>query len=127
GDQVHLQQVVLNLILNGVDAMQAVPASRRQLRIATARCEGGVEITVGDSGPGMTPAAAAHLFESFYTTKPDGLGLGLSIARSIIDAHGGTIAVDARSGRGANFRVFLPAPARGESRPRAVAAKQAGG
>jgi PAS domain S-box-containing protein len=123
GDQVHLQQVVLNLILNAVDAMEAVPVSRRRLNIRTARSEtGGVEITVSDAGIGISPEAAAHLFDSFYTTKPEGMGLGLSIARSIIEAHRGTIQVEPRAGEGACLKVCLPVqPDKAEAGLRAVA------
>ena len=127
GDQVHLQQVVLNLILNAVDAMEGVPASRRRLDIRTARSEtGGVEITVSDTGIGISPEAAAHLFDSFYTTKPEGMGLGLSIARSIIEAHRGTIRVEPRAGEGACLKVCLPVqPDKAEGGLRAVAGGRA--
>ena len=109
GDQVHLQQVVLNLILNGVDAMSEVPASRRRLGIRTARREGGgVEVSVWDSGPGIAEEHAQLLFDSFFTTKSNGMGLGLSIARSIIEAHGGTIRAETRREGGARFSFFLP-------------------
>jgi signal transduction histidine kinase len=119
GDQVHLQQVVLNLILNGVDAMKTVPVARRHLRIRTARSDaGGIEVTVRDSGPGIAPEVVRHLFESFYTTKSEGMGLGLSIARSIMEAHGGSIHVETRAGEGASFRIFLPArPAKAAGAP----------
>src|SRR5262249_53007834 len=109
GDQVHLQQVVLNLVLNAVDAMQAVPAQRRRLSVRTARAAGGsVEIIVADTGPGVAAGVLEHLFDSFYTTKPEGMGLGLSIARSIIEAHRGTIQVETRAEEGTSFRVSLP-------------------
>ncbi|HKA42872.1 MAG TPA: MASE1 domain-containing protein [Burkholderiales bacterium] len=109
GDQVHVQQVVLNLILNGVDAMADTPAARRRLRITTARCEsGGVEVSVTDSGPGIAHDQAEDLFASFYTTKPDGVGLGLSIARSIVEAHGGAIWAETRPEGGARFSFVLP-------------------
>ena len=117
GDQVHLQQVVLNLILNGVDAMVAVPDGRRRLGIRTARRDAGVEIVVMDSGPGISADDARHLFDSFFTTKPSGLGLGLSIARSIVEAHGGTIRAESRPEGGASFSVFLPGQAGGTPRP----------
>ncbi len=127
GDQVHLQQVVLNLILNAVDAMEAVPVSRRRLDIRTARSEtGGVEITISDTGIGISPEAAAHLFDSFYTTKPEGMGLGLSIARSIIEAHRGTIRVEPRAGEGACLKVCLPVqPDKAEGGLRALAGGRA--
>ena len=110
GDQVHVQQVVLNLILNGVDAMSAIPPARRRLRIHTARHEiGGAEVVVRDSGPGIAPEHAERLFHSFFTTKAEGMGLGLSIARSIVEAHGGTIRAETHPEGGASFSFFLPA------------------
>jgi signal transduction histidine kinase len=117
GDQVHLQQVVLNLILNGVDAMSALPAGKRRLGIATARREAGVEVTVWDSGPGIAAEDLGRLFDSFFTTKPNGLGLGLAIARSIVEAHGGSIRAETRPEGGASFSCFLPGQV-GAHRPR---------
>jgi signal transduction histidine kinase len=108
GDQVHLQQVMLNLILNGVDAVSALPAGKRRLSIATARRDAGIEVAISDSGPGIAAEDAAHLFDSFFTTKPHGLGLGLSIARSIVEAHGGSIRAETQAGGGASFIFFLP-------------------
>jgi signal transduction histidine kinase len=108
GDRVHLQQVVLNLVLNGMDAVAAVEESERRIAVGTATLWNGVQITVADNGAGIDPAIAPRLFESFATTKARGLGLGLSIARSIVEAHGGTIAAEAAVGRGTVFRVVLP-------------------
>jgi PAS domain S-box-containing protein len=109
GDQIHLQQVVLNLILNGIEAMEDTPVSRRRFGIGTERAAtGGVEVTVWDSGPGIAPDCAEQLFESFFTTKPNGMGLGLSIARSIVEAHGGTIRAATRREGGASFSFVLP-------------------
>jgi PAS domain S-box-containing protein len=109
GDHVHLQQVVVNLILNAAEAMAEVPASRRRLTIRTARSDdGAVEVTVADSGPGIAPEAVECLFDSFFTTKSTGMGLGLSIARSIVEAHGGTIWAETRPEGGACFRIVLP-------------------
>ncbi|MGZ5148364.1 MAG: sensor histidine kinase, partial [Burkholderiales bacterium] len=108
GDRIHAQQVLLNLIQNAADAMADSPSSRR-LEIRTApSADGGVEIAVSDSGRGIPADRMKRLFESFYTTKKEGMGLGLSIARSIVEAHGGRILAENRSGGGATFRVFLP-------------------
>jgi C4-dicarboxylate-specific signal transduction histidine kinase len=109
GDQVNLQQVMLNLIMNGVDAMADTPAPRRQLGIRTERTDAeGVAVTVWDSGPGIAPDQVQYLFNSFFTTKPHGMGLGLSIARSIVEAHGGTIEAETRREGGASFTFSLP-------------------
>ncbi len=111
GDRVHLQQVVLNLVLNGMDALtrHGDGAGGGRITVATAALGDRVEITVSDNGPGIDPAIASRVFESFATTKPKGLGLGLSIARSIVEAHDGTIEVVAGRERGSVFRVALPA------------------
>lgn len=110
GDRVHLQQVILNLVLNAMDAVAPLPSRTRRVRVGTAPVAGRVEITVSDNGPGIDPAIAARLFGSFVTTKANGLGMGLSIARSIVEAHGGRIEAGDRSGGGAQFRVILPLP-----------------
>jgi len=92
GDRVQLQQVVLNLILNAVESMSSVDGARRELSIGTGRREADeILVAVRDSGPGIDPEHLQRVFDSFYTTKPDGMGLGLSICRSIIDAHGGRL------------------------------------
>ena len=110
GDRVQLQQVVLNLILNAVEAMSSVDGARRELSISTER-RGADEVlvTVRDSGPGIDPDHLERVFNSFYTTKPSGIGLGLSICRSIIDAHGGRLWAAANEPRGAAFQFTLPA------------------
>jgi signal transduction histidine kinase len=108
GDPVQLQQVVLNLIVNAVQAMGAVAERPRELFITTARAEpNGVLVTVKDSGPGVAPASIERSFTAFYTTKPDGLGMGLSICRSIIEAHGGRLWVTANLPRGAIFHFTV--------------------
>lgn len=107
GDRIQLQQVILNLILNAVEAMSDVEGTR-ELHISTKRqAPNSVLVTVRDSGPGLDPRSADHLFEAFYTTKPSGLGMGLSICRSIIEAHGGRIWVTANEPRGAVFQFAL--------------------
>ena len=92
GDRVQLQQVILNLLINAVQAMSGLSGGARELLISTERTEpDGVLVVVKDSGPGIAPETHEHLFEAFYTTKAGGLGLGLSICRSIIEAHGGRL------------------------------------
>jgi PAS domain S-box-containing protein len=109
GDRVQLQQVVLNLLLNAVEAMSSVEAGARELLISTEQDHTGVLVAVRDSGPGIHPEHLERVFESFYTTKPRGTGMGLSICRSIIDAHGGRLWAEANEPRGAIFQFTLPA------------------
>src|SRR5262249_3283381 len=92
GDRVELQQVAVNLILNAIEAMSGTTDGPRKLRVRTAISDGnGALVAVMDSGPGLPPASIERLFEPFYTTKPGGLGIGLSICRSIIETHGGRL------------------------------------
>src|SRR5262249_25572094 len=108
GDRVQLQQVVLNLILNAVEAMGSVEAGARELLIRTEQDHTGVLVAVRDSGPGIDQTHLERVFEAFYTTKSSGLGMGLSICRSIIDAHGGRLWAEANEPRGAVFQFTLP-------------------
>jgi PAS domain S-box-containing protein len=108
-DRVQLQQVVLNLILNAVEAMGSVEAEPRELLISTEQHHTGVLVAVRDSGPGIDPAHLERVFEAFYTTKSRGVGMGLSICRSIIDAHGGRLWAEVNEPRGAVFQFTLPA------------------
>ena len=99
----------MNLILNAIEAMAGAGAEVRDLVIATESSPGGLRVTVGDSGPGIAPEDRERVFQSFYTTKSSGVGIGLSICRSIIDAHGGRLWADAHEpGGGAAFRFTLP-------------------
>jgi PAS domain S-box-containing protein len=108
-DRVQLQQVLLNLIVNALDAMSAPNVGPSQLLISTGKGEtSGVLVAVQDSGPGLEAAMLERVFESFYTTKPTGLGLGLSICRSIIEAHGGRLWASTNQLRGATFQFTLP-------------------
>jgi PAS domain S-box-containing protein len=107
GDRVQLQQVLLNLIINAMEAMRDIGEEERELLISTCNEPDGVSIAVQDSGPGLAPATLDHLFDAFYTTKPGGLGLGLSICRSIIETHGGRLSAKANVPRGAIFEFSL--------------------
>jgi hypothetical protein len=107
GDRVQLQQVVLNLVMNGIDAIDA-PGLARELHIASRREGAEVQIRVEDSGAGIDPEIAARIFDPFFTTKPRGLGMGLSISRSIVEAHEGRLWSTARAGQGACFQFALP-------------------
>lgn len=107
GDPVHLQQVLLNLIINAMDAMKDVPVAERQLTITTRAHGRNAQVEVIDTGSGIDSSVLPQLFDSFYTTKPDGMGLGLSIARAIVQTHGGNIWVENRD-RGAAFRFTVP-------------------
>jgi len=109
GDRVQLQQVLLNLIINAIEAMRDVGEEERELLIGTRNEPDGVSVEVRDSGPGFAPETLERVFEAFYTTKPDGLGMGLSICRSIIEAHGGRLWASANLPRGASFQFALPA------------------
>jgi PAS domain S-box-containing protein len=109
GDRVQLQQVMLNLIVNAVEAMSATSMGPRELLISTAAdSSNGVSIAVRDSGPGLPPVEVKRVFDPFYTTKAHGLGMGLSICRSIVEAHGGRLWASANAPRGAAFQLVLP-------------------
>jgi len=109
GDRVQLQQVILNLILNAVQAMSGVSEKSRELRISTEQeASGAVLVTVQDSGPGLNPESVARVFDAFYTTKPQGMGIGLAVCRSIVEAHGGKLWATANEERGATFQFTLP-------------------
>jgi two-component system, LuxR family, sensor kinase FixL len=111
GDRVQLQQVVFNLVLNAVEAMSSVrDGGCRELLVSTEQCPPhNVIVAVRDTGPGIDPLNRERAFEAFYTTKSNGMGLGLSICRSIIEAHGGRLSASNNNGAGATFQVILPA------------------
>ncbi|WP_052518262.1 sensor histidine kinase [Archangium violaceum] len=108
GDGVQLQQVVLNLCINALDAVSHCPPGQRRVWVRTQRSRGRVELVVEDTGVGLTDAALERLFEPFFTTKREGLGLGLSISRSILEVHHGRLQAEHRPGGGALFRCTLP-------------------
>jgi signal transduction histidine kinase len=108
-DRVQLQQVILNLIINGIEAMSGLGDGRRELLISSANHEdAGVLVAVRDSGVGLDSASLDQLFDAFYTTKPGGMGMGLAISRSIIEAHGGRLWATATEPSGAVFQFTLP-------------------
>ena len=109
GDRVQLQQVVLNLVLNAVEAMSSVEGVRKLSINTDQNKAGGILVAVRDSGPGIDPEQLDRVFEPFYTTKTSGVGMGLSICRSIIGAHGGRLWVDANQFGGTVFQFTLPA------------------
>jgi len=110
GDRVQLQQVVLNLILNALQAMGAASEGPRQVMITTRQIDlKDLYVGVQDTGPGLSPGTLSRLFEPFYTTKPNGMGMGLTICRSIVEAHGGRLWASACQPRGALFQFAIPA------------------
>jgi C4-dicarboxylate-specific signal transduction histidine kinase len=107
GDPVQLQQVLINLIVNAIEAMRTSTDRTRELRIRSANNADGILVQVQDSGPGIAPELADHIFEPFFTTKAEGTGMGLSISRSIIESHGGQLSIVPGS-QGAVFQFTLP-------------------
>jgi C4-dicarboxylate-specific signal transduction histidine kinase len=108
GDRVQLQQVLLNLIMNSVEAMRGVTERNRELAVSSTVEQGSVLVSVKDTGAGLDPSAAERMFQPFFTTKPDGLGMGLAICRSIVEAHGGRLWVSPRTPHGADVRFTVP-------------------
>ena len=108
-DRIQLQQVILNLVMNAIEAMSGTVHGPRELRVTSEKVEPrDVLIAVCDSGPGLDPNSFNHLFEAFYTTKPQGLGMGLAISRSLVEAHGGRLWATANVPHGAVFQFTLP-------------------
>ena len=108
GDRIQMQQVLINLVLNAMDAVADQPEARRMVSVTVAQSESGAVLTVRDRGQGIAPEHQARLFESFFSTKPSGMGLGLSISRSIVEAHGGRVSADSDPVEGTVFRAELP-------------------
>jgi C4-dicarboxylate-specific signal transduction histidine kinase len=110
-DRVLLQQVILNLVINAIEAMSSMREGSRELLICTEKVESNSAlVAIRDSGPGLAPKSINQLFEAFYTTKLHGMGIGLSICRNIVEAHGGQIWASANEPRGAIFQFTLPLP-----------------
>jgi C4-dicarboxylate-specific signal transduction histidine kinase len=108
GDRVQLQQLLLNLFVNAADAMNGIPPAERRLTITTQRAGACVDVCVADCGPGITAADADNVFEPFWSTKANGMGIGLAICRSIAKAHHGSLTVSNAAQGGAVFRALLP-------------------
>ncbi|MBX5170355.1 PAS domain S-box protein [Rhizobium sp. NZLR1b] len=116
GDRIQLQQVLINLLMNGADAMAASADERRVLHVVTSRSNGLIQVSISDNGVGLDPDTADRAFEAFFTTKATGIGMGLSICRSIIEAHGGHIWVTAEKDTGSTFSFTLPPPPSSQER-----------
>jgi len=108
GDRVQLQQVLLNILLNAMDAMKTTALERRWISVQTLQVNGQAEVVVRDRGGGISPVDLKRLFDPFFTTKPDGMGMGLAISQTIIQTHGGRIVAENNPDGGASFRVVLP-------------------
>jgi signal transduction histidine kinase len=108
GDRIQLQQVILNLVMNGIEAMKDAPNEKRVISIRTSRVDKFAELSVSDRGPGIPEDKLKEIFEPFYTSKAEGMGMGLSIARTIVEAHNGLISARNRDHGGASFRIRLP-------------------
>jgi C4-dicarboxylate-specific signal transduction histidine kinase len=108
GDEIQLQQVILNLIVNAMDVMSSMPRAERRATLSTARDGNSACLSVSDAGPGVPVDRLKEIFEPFFTTKREGMGMGLAIARAIIEAHGGQLSAENEPRRGATFRIRLP-------------------
>ncbi len=113
-DRTQLQQVILNLVTNAIEAVHGLPPDRRRLVITTRQAGGCLTVAVRDTGRGLAPEIAGQVFDPFFTTRPDGLGMGLSISRSIIEAHGGRIELAPGPGPGTTFVLSLPVQGRAD-------------
>jgi len=108
GDRIQLQQVILNVIVNAMDAMSSMPAAERRITVWTLRDNDFVEVAISDAGPGIPPDKLSRVFDPFFSTKPEGMGMGLSIARTIVEAHQGELKAENQKKGGALFRIRLP-------------------
>jgi signal transduction histidine kinase len=121
GDAIQMQQVLVNLVRNAMDAVDGVAPEQRLVRVSTADTAGGIELRVQDSGHGIAAEDKARLFDSFFSTKPHGMGMGLSIVRSIVEAHGGSVRAESPADQGSTFIVVLPLAVGSAAVPEAAA------
>jgi len=115
-DSIMVEQVIGNLVRNAIDAMTEAHSPQREITLRTGQGRDAVEVEVADTGPGIRPAIVGQVFEPFFTTKHDGVGMGLSISRSIVEAHGGRIEVAGAGGGGTTVRFTLPTARQGVDR-----------
>jgi signal transduction histidine kinase len=108
GDPVQIRQAVANLAVNAIDAAACAPEGEREVRVETRMKDGSAQIRVSDTGPGVSPEHRDRIFETFFTTKAQGMGLGLSIVRTIVEAHGGRVCLEPATSSGAEFSIWLP-------------------
>ena len=109
GDRVQLEQVILNLVVNAIDALAKAGTDNRRIKVRTGLLdEDTAELSVSDNGPGVRPDVLKQIFEPFFSTKQGGMGMGLAISRTIVEAHGGRLSAENRAGGGAIFRLTLP-------------------
>jgi signal transduction histidine kinase len=108
GDRIQLQQVIINILLNSIQAMASVDRQRRLVVASRHEEDGYLAVTISDTGAGFDPGQEQLLFDAFFSTKPDGLGMGLAISRSIVEAHNGRISAEQNDCGGATFRIKLP-------------------
>ena len=121
GDSIQLRQIILNLIVNAAEAIALASDGSREIRIETSKpMPESIAVTIRDSGPGLAESELERIFEHFVSTKPQGLGMGLAISRSIVEAHGGRIWATRNHGRGLTLHVELPCPASGVLTPTRV-------
>jgi signal transduction histidine kinase len=125
GDAIQMQQVLVNLVRNAMDAMDGVAPEQRRVQLSTTDADAGFELRVKDSGHGIAAENAPRLFDSFFSTKPRGMGMGLSIVRSIVEAHGGSVRAESAAGQGSSFVVQLPLAAGADGKAPAPAPAQA--
>jgi signal transduction histidine kinase len=125
GDAIQMQQVLVNLVRNAMDAMDGVAPEQRRVQVSTTDADAGFELRVKDSGHGIAAENAPRLFDSFFSTKPRGMGMGLSIVRSIVEAHGGSVRAESAAGQGSSFVVQLPLAAGADEKAQAQADREA--